>query len=171
MAPADRLFVFAKNALNLVINAWPDDPNDASPLPDLQYVTFGEPAWDCDQFTVSIQRTFGMEADVSQETITSVGTLIAMRAIVLDFQIIRCQPTVDVDTVNEIELPTPEELEGAAHEIAIDAETMRQVLVAGQMQGNLGAFQGQGLAFENWRALTPAGGYGGGVLTARISLV
>lgn len=162
MAQANRLFLFARAALDAVVGGWPQDPADAVPLPDRRYVCVGAPAWDCAQFTVSVSRTYAIEADPAAEQLVS-GPLFNFRAIVLDFQIVRCVPVQ-----NGTEPPTPDQLEQSASDILVDAETIKEVLQDAQQTGRL-AVQ-NGMAFDNWSASDPQGGFGGGMQRVRLSL-
>lgn len=162
MAQANRLFLFSRAALDAVVGGWPVDPADALPLPDRRYVTFGVPVWDCEQFTVSASRTYSIEADAATEQLIS-GPMFMSRAIVLDFTIIRCVPVQQ-----GVQAPSPDEMEKNASDVLTDAETLKDVLIDAQQQGRLAAQNG--LAFDNWTALDPAGGFGGGALRCRMSL-
>lgn len=165
MATPNNVYLFARAVLDAVNAHWPA-PGDAEALPDRQYVTFGNPAWDCEQVVCSVQRMFSVESDVAAEQIIS-GPLFFMRGIAVAVSIIRCVPVPD-DSGDVILLPSDTELEAAAQIALVDSEAIFNALVEAQLAGELAGCSG--IAFDNWVAEGPEGGLGGGTQHVRLAM-
>jgi len=163
MTVDDRVYVLARAALDAIINNW---DADAEPLPERQYVAFGLVAWDCEQLTVSISRTYGVEADVAAEQLVS-NQMFAMRGLEIEVSLIRCVPVADTSG-DVIIIPTADDIEASARIAAIDERTIMNTLIEAQQDGDLGGCHG--IAFGGWSAEGPNGGLGGGRLAVRLAL-
>lgn len=160
-----RLYTLARTTLDAIVAGWTVDPDVASPLPDRRYVAFGSVAWDCEQFTVSGVRAYSIEADVAAEQVLS-GPMFYNRAVELDLSIIRCVPDID-SSGDTVIIPTADEIELSAAIAFADQEQLTDVLIAAQEAHGLAVFSG--LAFGNWTAEGPEGGFGGGNLRVRLA--
>lgn len=163
-----RLFNLASAARDLLVQDWPTDDTIASPLPDREYVNNGAVIWDCEQLVVSVERTFGIIGDVTQEIFDAQYGTMALRAMTIAVWIIRCVPDID-SSGQEIILPTPAALEESAAELLADEDQVIAILAKAQREGRFAGCES--LAFENWQAQGPEGGFGGGVTRLRIGLV
>jgi hypothetical protein len=150
----------ARAVLDALTERW---PVGAAELPERRYVAFGEVAIDCEQITVSIERTFTIEADAATE-VTATGALFFMRAVEVTVQIARCIPTVDDDG----NMPRPEDIEVSAAIAAQDEQNIRDALIDAQQEGDLASCNG--IALQNWTAVGPDGGFGGGRLGVLLAL-
>lgn len=159
-----RFYDLARSTLDAVVAGWPTDPDVAVPLPERRYVGFGLMAWDCEQFTVSGTRAYSIDGDVAAEQIISTPVFYN-RAYEMQLSIIRCVP--DIDTSGDVIIePTPTDIEVSAQAAFADQQTLTDVLIAAQEARQLAAFSG--LAFGNWTAEGPQGGFGGGTLGVRL---
>lgn len=157
-----RLYDLAAATLTAVGTHW---PGDAEPLPDEQFVTNGLVIWEIDdcaeRLCTFVERTFGVEADVALEQITTLGAGFANRGATVGVTLLRCVPDLDDNTV-----PTGVELDASAQIILGDAQALMNALIAAWKAGDLPGC-GQ-LAFESWTAEGPQGGMGGGTLRMRM---
>lgn len=167
MPLTSRVWALAETALALLVDNWPSD-GSADPLPTRRYVNFGNVIWDCEQLVVSVERTFGIGGDVTQEQFQADYGVMALRAVTLAVWIIRCVPDIDSEGPTII-LPTGAEI-AAAHEVlSADAD---QVLAIFTREQRLHHFAGcESLAFENMTAMGPEGGFGGAVTRLRAGLI
>lgn len=164
MAPnADRLWLLASAVKAAIVEGYSDA--DAE-LPDRQYVTVGNPAHDCEQLVVAVENTFGHEGAIQQELVEPhmARPAHALRASRMAIHLLRCWPVVGDDE----QPPTPDAEEEAAELALTDSQLLLNVIVAAQRAGDLPRCGG--VAFEQWTALTPSGGIGGGVLRVRLTL-
>ncbi len=164
--PVTMIDQLAHDALDAVVNHW---PAGATALPARRYVSVGDPAFDCEQFTVNVPMTLGLlGGDVGAEAVVAQGVdLWWMRAIVCDLQIIRCVPTIDGEGM-QVVLPTPLAMDDAASVILVDAQAMLNAVIAANGDGELGSCHA--IAFESWDAVPASGGYAGGTLRVRLGL-
>ena len=83
-------------------------------LPELRYITFGQPVHDCEQVTVQFQQMYvgppGDQAQVAQPCDS-------LRSAALLVEIVRCVPTPN----SRGGAPTPEQLTATARTQAVDA--------------------------------------------------
>lgn len=158
MAPIETAYTLAQRVLQIIVDGWPTDPDDAAPLPERQYVSFGQIAWDCEQLTVSVLRTYATEGDPAFETRFSGMPIFSHHAVALEVSIIRCQPTIPDGSDH----PPVVDLQTAAYDALVDEGTLRDVLVSAQNAGDLGS--PQGLSLGAWESQGPQGGVGGGAL-------
>lgn len=160
----DRIFQVASAVKLAIIDGFADALVD---LPDRAYVTYGLPAHDCAQLAVSVETTASTEGPLGQEIVEPVlgkpGH--AMRFARLAITLIRCVPTVNAEGETVI-IPTADEEEEAAETVLTDAQLLLNVIVAAQRSGDLPRCGG--VAFEQWQAITPNGGLGGGILRVRL---
>lgn len=135
-------------------------------LPERRYVADGLVAFDCEQVTVEVRRTFPSSGDVRQETAapmqyeTGRGAEIAVT-------ILRCAPTVTDDS-GEPAVPDIAEIEASALAKLADAEMVPQALREGHRDGLLPGCGG--VAFMGWRSLGPDGGLAGGETLMRLAI-
>jgi len=164
MAPnPDRIWDLAGDVLAAIESGFASD--DVS-LPTRRYRTYGVPAIDCEELVVALEASLGTEGAVNQEVteplLAKPGH--AMRSVRFAVWLLRCHPTVQDDG----NPPTVTAEEEAAELVMQDAQRLLNVIVAAQRAGDLPACGG--LAFEQWTAITPNGGIGGGVLRLRMML-
>jgi hypothetical protein len=135
-------------------------------LPARQYVSYGFPAHDCAQLVVAAEATAGTEGALSQEVVEPVlgkpGH--AMRYARFGITLLRCVPVVQDDG----DPPTVEDEEEAAETVLADTVLLLNSIVAAQRSGDLNRCGG--VAFEQWTAISPLGGLGGGILRVRLLL-
>jgi hypothetical protein len=170
--PLDQLVNLAKAVQAAIVERW---PTDAAPLPARRYVTFGASAttvWDAEQFTVSLDRTFGHSGDISQETWTAKGNgLWYLRAASFDLTIVRKYPIATQRGQASV-APTPEVLEAAAVIVMTDARAMENALIEAMTEDPaLAVVGGRQFAFEAWSSFGPDGDMGGGILRVRIQVL
>lgn len=159
-----RLYDLAGATLDLLTTDWPTDEAIALALPARQYVNAGDVIWDCEQLVVSVERTFGEVGDVTVEQFDSHTATMAVRAVTLAIWLIRCVPDL-----NEQGPPPAIDIELAAAATLADADAITGILAA---RTRLHEWAGcESAALENWQAQGPMGGFGGGVLRARVGLV
>lgn len=132
-------------------------------LPGRRYVTDGLPAWDCDQVTVRVTRTFGIAGDVRVEAASILGPLVLTAADV-EVQVVRCAPTVD----DSGDPPAPEAIADSAEAVLNDADLVRAALLEAYKAGDLGGCQGAALL--GWTPAGPEGGLVGGATLVRLDL-
>lgn len=168
MAPTvTRLFDLARATLDAVVAHW---PIDATPLPDLQFVSNGQVIWDgCELLATAVERTFAVEADVGLEEFNVMGPGFANRAAVVLVTLLRCVPDIETNANGDIvSVPSPAETEESAALILTDAQGAFNAVLAGQKAGEIAMCNA--LAFESWTAEGPQGGMGGGTLRMRMLL-
>lgn len=136
-------------------------------LPDRRYVSDGLPAWDCEQVTVRVTRTFGTQGSVLAETNAVLGGLFH-RTAELEVEVVRCAPTV-TDEGAEVAWPTANAIEQSAEAILDDAERVPLAIKQAFDAGNLGSCSG--VSLMGWAGKGPDGTYVGGTLTLRVELV
>lgn len=162
-----RVWALAETALELLVANWPTD-GSAAALPERRYVNFGAVIWDCEQVVVSVERTFGIGGDVTQEQFQADYGVMALRAVTLAVWVIRCVPDID-SSGTQIILPTGAEIQAAHEVLSADAD---QLLAIFTKQQRLHNFAGcESLAFENMQAMGPEGGFGGSVTRLRAGLI
>lgn len=159
----DRLWNLAVDVKMAIIDGF---AAAAVELPARQYVTYGNPAHDCAQLVVSLEATAGTEGNIAQEIVDPVLGKAghAMRYARFGITLIRCVPVVQDDA----EPPTVEDEEQASEAILTDTVLLLNSIVAAQRAGDLNRCGG--VAFEQWTAITPNGGVGGGILRVRLLL-
>jgi len=162
MTTTSRIYDLARAMLDAIVANWPTDTDLAAALPARRYVSFGTPAWDCEQVVVGPSRLYSIEADPSLEGLIAWKPLFANNAVEMNVQIIRCQPTGDGTNP-----PSTTQLETIALAVHQDIEVVRQVLVDAQQNGSLAT--PSGLSFGNWNSLGPQGGLGGGSQVVRLA--
>lgn len=161
----DLPWTLANTVLSAVVNGW---DGGAEPLPERQYVTVGEVAWDCEEVVVSIERTFGYAGDLSvdfNQPLTR-GFSFALRGVTLAIWIVRCFPAFEDDAGDP---PTTTAIEAATQPIATDSGAILSALIDSQKAGELAGCDG--LVFENWTVEGPQGGMAAGVLRVRIGFI
>lgn len=136
-------------------------------LPARRYVSDGEPAWDCEQVTVELRRTYPMSGDVRQE-VPALATVEFVRAAEIAVQIVRCAPTVEETIEGVATLPSPDAIEESALTKLSDAELVPAALRAGYRDGTLPGCGG--VSFVSWRSIGPDGGLTGGETTMRLAI-
>lgn len=154
--PPDRLYQVARVVLDTVV-ATLENP------PPRRYVSVGNPAFDCEQVVVSVDRTLGHAGDIAQEVTAPLGCLV-MRAVDIGVWVIRCAPTMNDDG----QAPSAASLEASAAALLRDPVVILNGLVAAHQAGTLAP--SRGLGFLNWQALAPEGGFAGGVQRIRLDL-
>lgn len=154
---ADRAYAVARNVLDVVAAALGSD------APERRYVTTGQPAFDCEQLVVSIDRILGHQGNPGVET-NDVVRCLTMRAVELSVWTCRCVPVVADDGTP----PPAEEIDAAGLEVAQDPIRNLDAILAAYNAGTLGHLWG--LVFLDWRALTAQGGIAGGAQRLRIDL-
>jgi hypothetical protein len=166
-ASVTRIYDLLRGTLDAVINYW---PAAASPLPDRRYVANGTVFWDaCEQVAIEPISTFGDQGDLSATLIEPrpAAAAFAMRYVLAGIWIIRC--VHDMDTQGEqIIVPSAAEIEQDAESLLMDPtavlNAIAEAIAAGELPG-CGS-----VAFDQWDAQGPDGGYAGGVLRVRLAL-
>lgn len=163
MIPASRIFAIADACLDAVVAHY---IAAGVSLPARQYVANGLPSFDCEQITVFVENTYGIQGSPLAENpaaqLRDAGH--AMRAAVFAITIVRCVPVLD----DEGDPPSPADESASAAEIYADATLCLNALVAAEVAGGL---PGCGsVAFLQWRNENAQGGLGGGTLRVAVSL-
>lgn len=146
-------------------------------LPDRQLVAPGTTAalpFDCELLAVNLDRTYGHEGNVASQTIQPLLAHpgFAIRGASVAITLVRCCPTVasGAEYARRPKVPTVIAETAAADAILTDAMVMTNAVIAGARNGTLGTYCNSA-ALEDWRAIGPNGGFGGGILTMRLSLM
>lgn len=168
--PITRLGELADAVLDCVVAGF---VTEGVGLPDRRLVAPGTSAalpFDCELLAVNLDRTFGHEGNIAGETIQALFAHpgFALRGASLTVTLVRCSPTVEGGAVyaGTVQVPSVAEEEAAAHEQLADAMVMTNALTA----RNALPTYCNGVAIENWTAIGPAGGFGGGILRIRVGL-
>lgn len=168
MLPSDAVYQLAADTLAAVVNRWPDD---ASPLPERQFVSNGFVTWDCEEVAVAVERTYGVEGEPGFETASASGVhLMGVRAIQVAIWIIRCVPDMTTDDDENVIVPSAVAIDASAAELLTDPTAIINALIT-QMRTAEGLGSCSGIAFQNWTAEGPSGGLGGGTLRVAMTLV
>jgi hypothetical protein len=134
-------------------------------LPARRYVSPGAPAYDCDQVTVHLVRTYSYEGRVTVEVPAPVGDrdahTLALRAGVYEITIVRCLPPPAPSGAP----PAAARLEEAAVVILDDAERVPLLLAAAAQAMALNA-----VALGGWTSIGGSGGLGGGRMLVTIGV-
>jgi hypothetical protein len=157
-----RLYDLGRAILDALYASW---PGDAEPLPERAYVHVGLPAFDCEEVVVALETTMPHSGFVEQELFLSqqANAGWSMRAARFSIWIVRCVPGLD-----ENGSPSDSELDLAAQALAGDPVAIINVLTAAQLAGSITGCDG--IAFEEWAAVGPEGGMGGGAYRIRVNL-
>lgn len=158
MIEPERVYTAARQVLDAVERHYDHVSVD---LPDRRYVSDGQPAWDCEQCVVYVERVFPGLSDMElPQAIDPAG----VRSARLWVEVVRCTPTLD----DAPTYPSPTEIESNAMLVLADSVLTWQAIRVAQQAGDLGACHS--LVLDDWQALGPAGGYAGGRLGLRIQL-
>jgi hypothetical protein len=166
-----QLVDLSSACLSAVVNHWSDFtdvdyPNKAA-LPDRQFVYTGLPPADCEQLSVTVERTFGSEGSPAQERIIPIGDGVPwLRVLVASIQIIRCCSTIDAQG-DEPAFPADTTMTAESLVILTDADLVLQCLIAAQAADQLAGCGG--IALENWKAVAAQGGLSGGLTRVRLA--
>lgn len=169
--PITKIIDLLDNTLGALNDLWAEFVVDgASELPELQYVSDGEVAWDgCEVLAVSWNRTAPtQEGDPSLEAIQPQAVLAGLRFVVVDVALLRCVPTITQDGDAFI-LPPVEDVAAAARVIAIDAQCLTNAILAASKAKRIPGCNE--LALEGCTAAGPEGGMAGSVLRFRASTI
>lgn len=153
MIPPARLFDAATALLEVTRDFYVDN---GYPFPPRHYVSCGLPAWDCEQATVYVERTFSGQVD--QEDVAPISCLV-VRSAVLVLEIARCVPMIDSEG-DQPRIPTVQEETDAAELVLADPMLIVNAAVDGYRNGQLAGCRG--LSVIDWEALGPEGGFAGG---------
>lgn len=153
-----RLYELAGAVLEAVETAYAAETTAA--LPDRRYVAEGTPAYDCDQVTVQVTRTFLTSGGIAQESIAPLGGAQFVAEVVVS--IIRCAAPIGEDG----EAPSTSEIEEVAQLVLSDAVVVFDAVNEAQRVGDLPGCSGVG--FAGWNAVQPSGGLTGGLATLRL---
>lgn len=151
--PVDRSFNAAQALLDAVVAHYATVAVD---LPERQYVTDGTPAWDCEQLTVQMERTFNGLPD--QPTVAPLDCLLVRTAIFV-IELVRCIPVVEDELGNAV-VPAADEISASARRILGDQALIVNAVVGAQRAGELAGCRG--LTIVDWENAEPQGGLGGG---------
>lgn len=165
MPPAtDRVTNIADAAVDALVDNWPGDA--AAALPERQYFTFGNVAWDqCEQLAVSVEKTFGVTGSLSgAQSLASRAS--DLRGVLLAVWLIRCVTNIE-EVGQAIEIASPAELEADARRVLDDVVAATNCLIVAQKAGKFGGAC-SGVAYQGWTAAGPEGNFGGGVTRVRI---
>lgn len=165
---ADALFALC-DSVKAAIEDYYADPSvpEEAFLPDRRYVSDGLPAYDDAQLTVHVNRTFSLDDNGNESANFPIGPLIR-RGCELVVTLLRGSPVVDTEGIDDVRVPTPEEIEESARVILADPERLADALVAGWRNGDLPGCAG--LFFAGWQSYGPEGGLAGGVAVVRALL-
>lgn len=136
-------------------------------LPERRYIADGATAWDCEQLTVELRRTFPMTGDLRQEA-SQLMPVEFGRGAEIAVQIVRCAPTVVEVAEGEAAVPTADEIEASALVKLSDAELIPQAFREGYRDGLLPGCGG--VTFMGWQSLGPDGGLTGGETVMRLAI-
>jgi hypothetical protein len=158
------LFDLASGIIAALEAGYPAAP-DAAALPERRYVSDGVPAWDCEQLTVHVVRTFNAAQPgggaPGSPGIPSFGKGPTVRAAEVVVTIVRCSPTIaDDGGLGEATIPTEAEIEAAALVVLSDAEMIPMVLEDAVRTRQLPSCEG--ISFVSWDGAGPEGGLVGG---------
>lgn len=137
-----------------------------SPLPVRRYVAGHAPAYDCEQVTVHLVRTFSYDGRVSTEVSAPIGDrsshTLGLRAGQYAVTIMRAVPTVAKAGARPT-LPQASAMEDAAEAILDDAERVPAVLAAGAQGFALNA-----VSLGAWVSVPAQGGLAGGQVSITV---
>lgn len=150
--PADRLYLAARALLDAVVAGY---AAAGVALPPRQFVSDGTPAWDCEQVTVYVERTFS--GTVAAESTSPMNCLV-VRSAQFSIEIARCTP-VFADGWSDAP-PTGDAIEAVAETVLADPMIVANSIVAAQRAGDLAGKDG--LSLIEWESLGPQGGLVGG---------
>lgn len=162
MLEKTRLFDFADYVLDLVVAHY---AAEGVALPTRQYVAPGQPALDCEQITVHVERDFTQEGDVVVEVQQAIRGHVGhqLLAAVFVISIWRCTPTFD-DAGNP---PTAAALQLSGGEVLQDAIMMSNAILDADNNGLLGDNL---IAILGWTGVEPNGAFAGGFLRVTLGL-
>jgi hypothetical protein len=158
------LFDLATGVIAALEAGYPAAP-DVAALPERRYVSDGVPAWDCEQLTVHVVRTFNAALPgggaAGAPGIPAFGKGPTIRAAEIVVTIVRCSPTIgDDDGLNEASIPSVEEIEAAALVVLSDAEMIPMLLEEAVRTRQLPSCEA--ITFVSWDGAGPEGGLVGG---------
>lgn len=133
-------------------------------VPDISYVTFGEPAADCEQLTVHVERI----GDASTNSGLQEGTRhrsMRMPQPLFIATLFRCVPTLSDDG----DPPSSTELTVSARQLHADGWALHNVLFNMLREGELFEFC-RNVVWDGIRRYGPAGAFGGWIVTIRAEL-
>lgn len=161
--PTTAIYDLAVATLNAVVAEWPDDATD---LPDIRFVSNGQPAVDgCDVLAVSWERNYSNEGDPGLEQLIALGPGFAIKANILAVWLFRCVPMIDGEG-DEAIFPSVAETQASALMILTDVQAVNNALVAAHARGTIG---GCGrMTIDGGNAVNPQGGVGGSVTRVRL---
>lgn len=172
--PANRLVTLAHATLDAVVAGF---AAAAVPLPGRQFVAPGTSAalpFDCEFLAVNLERTFGHEGNVAGETVQPILAHpgFALRGAGLVITLVRCTPTVagGVELSGRVKVPSLIAETAAADALLTDGMVLTNAILDGARNGGALGTCCNGAAVEGWRAIGPAGGFGGSILTIRLNL-
>lgn len=170
--PTNRLVVLADALLEAVVDGF---TAEGRPLPDKRLVAPGTAAglpFDCELLAVNLERTFGHDGNVAGEAVNPLLAQagFAIRGVSANITLVRCCATVTGAGLGRTKLPSTAAEEADAHSILIDAMVMTNAVLDAARNSALRT-SCNGVALENWRAVGPDGGFGGGILSVRLSLL
>lgn len=160
------LYNLASNVLDAIVAGW---PVGATALPERQYVTFGDVAWDCEQLVVAIERVFGIDGDVTGETYIQDGTLRGFQGVTVGAWLIRCVPDIDSALDGQLIFPSVADLDASAQILCADPIHMWNTIASAQAAGAIASCNG--LAFQDADPAGPLGGFGGTLLRVRMQIL
>lgn len=132
-----------------------------TPLPARRYVSGHAPAYDCEQVTVHLARTYSYEGRVNVEVPNPIGDrsahTLGLRAGTYAITIMRCVPVVTSMKGARPVLPQGAAIESAAEAILDDAERVPAVLAAAAQTFALNA-----VSLGAWISVPAQGGLAGG---------
>lgn len=166
LADPQYLHTLASALLAAIVDYYAANTTEAAQaLPARQYVADGTPAWDCEQVTVHVRRTFAIDGSGQEVGLLPLGHMVR-RGAEMGLQVVRCIPTVEGEM--EVEFPTAEAIEESARVILTDAEMLADAAVVADQSGVLPGCDG--VFFAGWENAEPGGGLGGGTITIRLVL-
>lgn len=136
-------------------------------LPGRRYVSDGLTAWDCDQLTVEVRRTFPIAGDVTAEVQHTFPHVLG-RGVEVAIQLLRCSPTIEEITEGDVAPPDVAAIEESALRKLSDAEMIPAALLDAYRNNALPGCGG--VAFQSWTSVGPEGGLTGGEVIMRLAL-
>lgn len=162
MAPSPtRIYDVCDDLLTAVVTRHGGD------LPARQYVSAGEPAWDCELVATYCESAGNVDGDPTLDTFDAVKRLPGhtVRAGTFVVTIVRCTPAVIDNSANP---PSVDEENAASLAVYEDAQRMFNALVAAEKAGELPGCNS--IAFGQWTVVGPDGGFVAGELRVLVGL-
>lgn len=167
MIAKDRLWVIAQ-ALQAAVIA--EFALEGETLPTRQYIATRNPAWDCEQFTVSAHTiTYGLPDFSGNLSLNPASADYALRSVMFSLTIVRCAPQVQPNSPLFGAQPVTDEADedAFAEQWMLDAVITWNAVIRLAEAGTLGV---QMVRPERVDTIGPSGSFGGMDMNVRVLL-